>query len=174
MRPKFNLRVNASHRNIRVPNNKAEATILRRNTNNKELQLQEAVEWCLQYNARGYKALKTGMFPLIKDRETINRRLDGTIVTGLEKQYCSILTVAEEDSIVSFVKNKNRALQGINKADLTRLILDVLRIRDHWNRTKKGGRAFLKLSENAKECLTKNKYIYNLHYLNIIFKVWTI
>lgn len=159
VKPKFNVRLNASRNGIRVPNNKAEATVVRRHTVSKEIQLQEAVDWCRANNARGYKALQTGLFPLIKDRETINRRLDGTIVNGSEKQYCSILTVKEEESIVTFVKNKNRSLQGINKADVTQLIINVLKIRDHWNKSRKGGRAFVRLSKNAKDAVTKNKYV---------------
>ena len=58
------------------------------------------------------------MFPLIKSRSTIDSRLDGKVVTGSEKQYCSILTDEEEESVVRFVRNKNRCLQGINKREL--------------------------------------------------------
>ena len=42
-----------------------------------------------------------------KDLCTINKRLDGIIVTEKEKEYCSIFTV-EEESIVEHLKNKNR------------------------------------------------------------------
>ena len=52
----------------------------------------------------GQAALKTGRFPLIKDRETINRRLDGKVKNGEERSYCSILTNTEERMIVEFAK----------------------------------------------------------------------
>lgn len=102
---------------------------------------------------RGYSAIKCGLFPLIKDRTTIDKRLDGIVVTGKEKSYCSILTVEEEESLVRHVKNKNRCLQGINKSGLTKLMLDILKIRQHVNKTKKGGRGFQKLSANAKRAV---------------------
>ena len=122
MKPKLNLRIKFNSRlGITVPNNKAEATVVINSINKKEQELQEAVQWCLDNNARGYKALKTSLFPLIKDRETINRRLGGKVITGSEKQYCSIMTNEEEDAIIQFVKNKNRALQGVNKADISML-----------------------------------------------------
>ena len=56
-------------------------------------------------NVRGYSAIKSGLFPLVKNRRTIDKRLDGVIVTGTEKEYCSILTSEEEDSrnLVFFV-----------------------------------------------------------------------
>ena len=45
---------------------------------------------------------------------------------GRAKQYCSILTEDEEMSIVAYIKNKNRALQGVGRPELTKLIMDVL------------------------------------------------
>ena len=144
MKPTFNIRVKPSTRSGSKANNKAEALEKRREK--KAAQLEEACAWCIENNARGYKAISTGLFPLIKDKATINRRLDKQVTTDKEKEYCRILTVEEEESLVRFVKNKNQCLQGINKADLTSLILDVLRIRDHANKTKKGGRSFKKLS----------------------------
>jgi hypothetical protein len=53
---------------------------------------------------RGQAAFKTGRFPLIKDRETINRRLDEKVKNGEECIYCSILTNTEERMIVEFAK----------------------------------------------------------------------
>ncbi|CAB3982875.1 Hypothetical predicted protein [Paramuricea clavata] len=107
------------------PNTRAEARVARSNIKKKEAQLHAAVQWCRENNARGHAALKTGLFNLIKSRST---SLDGKIVTGCEKQYCCILTHLEEESVVRFVKNKNRCLQGINKKQLTNLILDILKI----------------------------------------------
>ena len=168
MSSKFNLRIKPiqSRRGSKA-NNKAEALVAQKMRERKAAQLQEACAWCIENNARGYKALSTGLFPLIKDKATINRRLDKKVTTGKEKEYCTILTTEEEESLVSFVKNKNRCLQGINKADLTALILDVLRIRDHVNKTKKGGRSFKKLSENAKKALANKRYIYYMLYSSL-------
>ena len=76
----------------------------------------------------------------MKNRKTIDSGLDGKIVTGEEKRYCSVLTAEEEIDIVEYVKKKNRAYQGINRGDLTKIIIDTLKIRKHLN--KKGGRNF--------------------------------
>ena len=138
-------------------NSKTEAAMARRFTNAKNDQLQAAVQYCKDNNVRGHKALQTGQFPLIKDRETINRRLDGKIKTGEERRYCTIFTPEEEESVVRFIKNKNRSLQGINKSELTKLLLDILRIKDYMNKKCRGGRKFLALSPNAKSALEKGK-----------------
>ena len=61
---------------------KAEAAMGRNYTDAKNRQIDKAVIYCIDNNVRGYKALKTGLFPLLKDRETINRRLDGKIKNG--------------------------------------------------------------------------------------------
>ena len=98
-----------------------------------EQQLEIAVQWCQENYESGHAAIKTGQFPLIKDRETTNRRLDGKIVNRLERKCCAIL-MKEETSIGSYIKNKNRAIQGINKAELTKFILDVLQIRQYTNK----------------------------------------
>ena len=152
---KFKMRVNL--KSSINPSSKAEANIARKSTNAKNEQLANAVEWCRKNNARGHSAIKSGLFPLIKDQETINRRLDGKIVNGNERQYCSILTEDEELSIVTFIKNKNRAMQGLNRAELTKLIMDILRVRSFANKKMKGGRKYVKLSQNAKNALTKNR-----------------
>ena len=61
---------------------KAEAVMRRKYTDTKNRQIEEAVKYCIENNVRGYKALKTDLFLLVKDRETINRRLDGKIKNG--------------------------------------------------------------------------------------------
>ena len=135
------------------PNTKAEARVARSNIKTKQAQIRAVVKLYQENNTRSYAALKTGLFPLIKSRSTIDSRLDGKVVTGSEKQYCSILTNQEKESIVRFVKNKNCCLQGINKSELTTLILDIINIRDYANKKYKGGRGFCKLSANAKRAL---------------------
>ena len=56
------------------------------------------------------RVISAGVCPTIKDQRTINKRLDGKIITGSEKEYCSILTVDEEELVVKYIKSKNRAL----------------------------------------------------------------
>ena len=90
------------------PTNKAKSSVIRDNINMRNCQLEDAVMWCQENNKRGWAAINSGMFPMIKDLRTINKRLDGVIVTGKEKEYCSIFTVEEEESIVGHIKNKNR------------------------------------------------------------------
>ena len=141
----------------RKPNTKTEARVTRSNIKTKQAQIRAAVKWCQENNTRSYAALKTGLFPLIKSRSTIDSRLDGKVVTGSEKQYPSILTNEEEESIVRFLKNKNLYLQEINKRELTTLILDIIKIRDHATKKYKGGRGFCKLSANAKRALRTKK-----------------
>ena len=152
---KFRLRVNL--KSSVNPSSKAEAIVARKATEAKNEQLTRAVTWCKEHNVRGYTAIKSGLFPLIKDRQTINSRLDGKIVNGREREYCSILTEDEEQSIVAYVKNKNRALQGVNHFVLTKLIIDVLKIRSYANKRMKGGRKYVALSKNVKEALAKRK-----------------
>ena len=130
MKPKFSMRIQNLRSPTTNPSTKADAVVDRKQTNAKSQQLKAAIVWCLENNVRGYAALQTGQFPLIKDRETIHKQLDGKIVTREERSYCTILTSDEERSIVQFVKNKNRCMQAVNKKELEKLILDVLRVCD--------------------------------------------
>lgn len=50
----------------------------------------------------------------MKDRRTIDKRLDGKILTGKEKNYCSIVLPSEEEMLVEYVKDRNMAYQGVN------------------------------------------------------------
>ena len=43
----------------------------RKFTDAKNKQIEEAVKYCIDNGVRGYRALKTGLFPLVKDRETL-------------------------------------------------------------------------------------------------------
>ena len=69
MKPKFSMRILQKKSN---PSTKAEALVVRKQTNEKEEQMKAAETWCRANDKHGYAALKTGQFPLIKDRETIN------------------------------------------------------------------------------------------------------
>ena len=156
MKPEFELRL-CSRRSRGNPSTKAEAKVIRKSICEKNEQLDEAVAWCKANNARGQAALKTGQFPLIRDRETINRRLDGKIINGQERQYCTILTHDEEECVVTYLRNKNRCMQAVNKKELEKIILDILRIRQYANAKFKGGRKYQKLSSNAISALKKGK-----------------
>ena len=71
----------------------------RKQTVAKETALIEAVEWCQLNGHRGWKAVNSGLFPGIKDPQTINKRWDGGIEIGTKKKdYCKILTSTEEES----------------------------------------------------------------------------
>ena len=67
MKPKYTLSVQQA-RSIN-PNSKSEAVIARKHTSLKNEQLIEAVEWCKERGVRGQCALKSGLFPMVKDRD---------------------------------------------------------------------------------------------------------
>lgn len=62
--------------------------------------LRVAVQYCRRNNFRGSAAISAGVCPDIKDSRTINKRLDGVLLIGKEKEYCHVLTDAEEDLLV--------------------------------------------------------------------------
>ncbi|XP_066924016.1 uncharacterized protein [Clytia hemisphaerica] len=98
VKPEFKLQVKKRLLGVSgKPNCKAEAIVKRKNINQKELQIEEAVNWCKENRRKGHSALKTGMFPLIKDRSTIDRRLNGNKVNS-KKEHLRVLTPAEERS----------------------------------------------------------------------------
>ena len=68
VKPKFHLKVKGSVKVHGKPESKAEATVKRKNMQEKEIQLENAVKWCKDNNKKGHAALQTGLFPLIKDR----------------------------------------------------------------------------------------------------------
>lgn len=140
------------------PNSKAESIVKRKQINEKSSQIEEAVKWCEENGKRGYAALNTGRFPLIKDRDTIDRRLKGEKINN-KKEHLRILTPEEERSVIEFAKNKNRCHQGVTREDITKLVVDVLKIRQHCNLKLRGGRKFVKLSPNAKHALDKKRFV---------------
>ncbi|XP_065675916.1 uncharacterized protein LOC136092125 [Hydra vulgaris] len=158
-KPQFNFKISAGRKRSRTktkPETRAEATVYRKDIRAKENQISEAVDWCTENKKRGQAALKTGKFPLIKDRGTIDRRLDGK-VKNVKKEHLRVLHPDDEKEIVCFIRNKNRAHQGLSKKEVSEIILDVLKIRDHLNKNGKGGRKFLKLSPSGKMALQNRK-----------------
>ena len=159
MSAKFSLRIKGTppmHR-LSNPNNKAEAAVARSNIKKKRKQLDDAILWCQENNVRGHSAVKSGLFLLVKNERTVNKRLDGKILNGTEKAYCSVLLPEEEETLVQYVINKNCCYQGISKAELTKLIINVLQLRDHLNKTMKGGRKYKPLSRAGKRVLSTKK-----------------
>ena len=158
VKPKFNLRVPSTPavRRKTKPETKAEAQVYRSSITRKEQQIKAAVDWCKENGKRGKAALNTGNFPLIKNRGTIDRRLDGK-VKNAKKEHLRILLPEEERQIVDYIKNKNRAHQGLSKKQVSELIIDILKIRHHINMKSKGGRKFAKLSTNAKNVISKGR-----------------
>ena len=95
--------------NLKVkPTSKSRCSVLRDVIDMKSKQLEEAVKWCQVNEKHGWAAINSGKFPLIKDLRTINKQLDGVIETEKEKEYCSIFPKEEEESLVCYIKNKNR------------------------------------------------------------------
>ena len=136
--------------------NKNAAYLARKHLFAKQKQLRNAVKWCKENGKRGYAAVNSGLFPLIKAYQTINKRLDGHITTGKEKQYCSILTTEEEDSLVLHMRNKNRCFQAINTQEVSDLIMNILEVRKAMCKKFKYRRVE-QLSNNAKRALAKRK-----------------
>ena len=122
----------------------------------REKQLEAAVKWCREHGKRGFSAISSGMFPLVKSEKTINKRLDGKIKTGREKEYCSILTADEESDLVRHLGNKNRCFQALNKKEVTALVFSILEYRQTCRKTFKYRRV-TPLSNNAKRALQKRK-----------------
>jgi len=131
-------------------------SITQDNIERRNQQLTEAVKWCKENSKRGWAALKTGKFTLIKDPRTINSRLDNNVKTGAERDYCSILTSKEEESLVRRLKNKNRAYQAMDRKKIEELVIKILKLRKYTNRAHRG-RKGIPLSENAKSFLITKK-----------------
>lgn len=75
------------------------------------IELEKAVEYCHENKCRGYAALATGSFQLIKDARTINKRLDfpnDTMIAGQGKRHLRVLTLEEEATLIDYLLNKNR------------------------------------------------------------------
>ena len=120
----------------------------------KKRQLAAAVSFCQSNTVRGYQALKTGEFPLVKSYTTINNILDGRKPpVERSKEYCSAITVAEEQLLVSWIITINRAYQAPNRKDLNQFIIKMLMIRYATNKKLREGRSFLPLSPAARRTL---------------------
>jgi hypothetical protein len=65
--------------------------LVRQRTEQHRQDIDDAVEYCIMNDCKGYTALSSGLFPRIKDAQTINWRLPDqgatSIVRGQEKAY---------------------------------------------------------------------------------------
>ena len=126
-------------------------------------EIKAAVNWCKEQRCRGFKAISSGLFPLIKDPRTINKYIDGVLTLETVKQYCSILTDQEEQMLLKTIINKARSYQPMKRKDSRAFALQMLQVRDAGNQNKskrhesRGGRGFRKLSKTSKRCLENNR-----------------
>ena len=85
-------------------NNHHESQVLnslnRKQTVAKETTLIEAGEWCKLNGHTSWKEVNFGLLPGIKDPQTINKRFGGVSETGKEKDYCKVLILTEEESLL--------------------------------------------------------------------------
>ena len=94
------------------------------------------------------------MSPSIKDFCTINKALDKSVDNvSVRRNDISILTDEEERLIVSYMRNKNRAAQGIKCKDCVKMVYDFLTIRSQVNKKSRGGRKYVPLSRAVRSFL---------------------
>ena len=87
MNPSFKVRL--------LPKSKTRSKVMQKVNEQRDDELTCAVQWCRENNCRGWAAIKSCLFQLIKDPRTINKYLDGEIKIGHTKEYCSILNVED-------------------------------------------------------------------------------
>ena len=72
-------------------------TVYSEKVSSKKEQLEKAIQYCRENDCKGYQALSTGLFPLVKSPLTINMYLTQKNKSPSEaREYCSVLTVEEE------------------------------------------------------------------------------
>ena len=97
------MRIKLFEKGLMKHRSKADDRILQRQKEDLHTQLQEAVDYCLQNDCKCSKALKSGLFPLIRDAQTINRRLLNKgdarrIEIGEERKHCQRKGRKEEET----------------------------------------------------------------------------
>ena len=118
-------------------------------------QYDEAMAWCTAKEKSAYAASiltsddEQGLrWPLISERG-LRERLTGKVDNAQPFKSSAVLTAAEEHAIVEACKDLNRHGQGVDRADLGRMVLESLELRPLINK----GRKYEALSHNAKEML---------------------
>ena len=137
------------------PATSAKAVVVKGIRKEKQDELRKAVAYCKESNVRGYAAIANKICPSIKDPRTINKYLDGRDLEKSKREDSRIMTDEEEAILVRFLKNKSRALQGINRKETSLFIHDMLKVREHLNKRKKGGRGYKPITRSGKDFLMK-------------------
>ena len=126
----------------------------------KKAEIEKAVAYCRANNCKGYKAIADLNLKLCKDPRTINHHLSREVVPGGDIR---ILTDHKEKTLVKYLINRNRACQGLNDQQTAGVILNILKVRQKWNREKKKGvgnwNKYIPLSVNAKQALATKKVL---------------
>lgn len=117
-------------------------------------QYKEAVVWCKENGKRGYAASHrkdeegNWWWPLVTEG-SCNRRLAGTVDIDHPFSARQVLTPQEESDIVATCKELNAHAQGIERAQLGKMVLDSLLLRPVLN----AGREFAPYSTAARNIL---------------------
>ena len=147
-----------SEKRKKCTNNLTQRAIYQAKVKERKEELLKAVEYCLENDCRGTKAISSGLFPGLKCRKTIDNILNGKSKDPHHaKEYCSVLTFEEECLLVKFLVNKARAYQPYNRKDISKYIVRLLKLRRDFNKAAKGGRKFKALSPAAKWVLESGK-----------------
>ena len=126
-------KVNVERKNCSL--NLARRSIYQEQVIKRKEQLIGAVNYCLENECRGKRAVSSGLFPLAKCSKTIDNILDGKSKhPDHAKEYCSVLTFEEECLLVKFLVNKGRAYQPYNRKDITKFVLRLLTLRRDINK----------------------------------------
>jgi len=128
-------------------------------------QLTQAVNWC-RLNGKGYKAClshakKEKKWPLVKV-DSLKRRLKGIVKNGRENEARQVLTIDEEEQLITWMVQSNREHNGKTEPDVKAKVIEILMHRRHQlitmrKNNKAGGRNYIKLSSVAKNILKKQK-----------------
>ena len=135
----------------------AKFTVREKFLQTRHTEIAEAVKFCKENNCKGKKALSTGRFTHIGDYRAINSALEKGQSSFFAGTKNTILTLKEEQSLVSHMRNKNRAGQGMKRKDVIKMISDILTIRSKVNQKQKGGRKYIPLSKSARNFLLTKK-----------------
>ena len=150
----FKLRVNPVRAPTRV-RNKAGAAIDAKIHRSRRASMEEALEYCRVNHCSAVAALNTGKFPGV-NRVSLWRRLNGKVQHGKEREYCRILTSDEENSLVNYIKNCNRAYQPLNRKTVTQVIINILIAREANNKRLRY-RNCTKLSDHARNVIKNQR-----------------
>ena len=118
-------------------------------------QLTAAVQYCKDNNCKGYKALATKQFPLIKSPLTVNHHLAGKVSEG--RADIATISAAEEKLLADFMINKARAFQPLSRKDANQFIWTMLQVRNTINQKNKGRRRVEPLSRAGYKVMQTKK-----------------